>query len=150
MASFRELVEAMDMERRHVWYSCNVDGNFVHILLHLGSLDAATRGEIGDKRLDEAQHRGVPLGGKYSAQLHSAHTPPRGQQHLHVYAKNNQLFALNMDGTAHDQSHQTQIPRKVADAIRQQFPTFVVPPSNFIESADETAKVAVISTLLME
>jgi len=83
--------------------------------------------------LTEAQHRGFPLGGKYSAQLHKAHIP-QGQDHLHIYSKKNQLFALNIDGTAHDSSHGTQIPNKVADALRQHYPEFVLPPDNFIES----------------
>jgi hypothetical protein len=53
--------------------------------------------------LGEAKQRGTLLGGKYS----------------------------NKDGTAHDRSHQVQIPNKVADAIRAKFPDFVIPPNDF-------------------
>src|SRR6266568_2902638 len=82
----------------------------------------------------EAQHRGTPLGGAYSAQYHRARTNP-GQNHIHVYCKNNELFALNADGTAHDQSHGVQIPNKVAKAIAQKFPNIHLPPENLIECA---------------
>ena len=82
----------------------------------------------------EAQHRGIPLGGPNSAQYHRAHTNP-GQNHIHVYCKNNQLFALNADGTAHDQSHGVRIPSKVARGIAQRFPDIQLPPDNLIECA---------------
>jgi len=97
--------------------------------------------------LTEAQHRGKPLTGKYAAQYHTAHTP-QGQEHIHVYAKNNQLFALNIDGSAHDASHQTQIPRRVADAIRAKFPAFNLPNDNFIESADHRASGIALKLIL--
>lgn len=83
--------------------------------------------------LTEAQHRGTPLGGPYSAQHHRAHTTP-GENHIHVYHKNNQLFALNASGTAHDRSHGIQIPNKVAKAIKQTFSDIRLPPNNYIES----------------
>ena len=82
---------------------------------------------------------GFPLGGQYSAQLHNAHSEV-GQKHLHVYAKNNQIFSMNIDGTAHDKSHRTRIPNKVANAINKYFPDFTLPPDNFIESASEEIK----------
>ena len=84
--------------------------------------------------LAEAQHRGFPIGGTYTAQLHKAHTP-QSQDHLHIYSKKNQLLALNKDGSAHDRSHGTRTPNKVADALRQHYPDFVLPPDNIIESA---------------
>src|SRR5947209_1120940 len=77
---------------------------------------------------------GVPLGGQYSATLHGAHTTP-GMKHIHVYAGNNQVFAMNIDGSAHDRSHGTRIPNKVAKALSQRFPDFKPPPNNIIESA---------------
>ena len=142
MAGFREFLEATDSDG-HCWYTFQVDEYTVHILLNRASLEA--------NLLIEAEHRGEPLGGKYSAQLHPPHTPPpAGQSHLHVYAKNNQIFALNMDGSAHDRSHQTAIPRKVADAIRDLFPDFTIPPNNFIEAADTNAEIAAIAALLNE
>ncbi len=142
MAGFREFFEATDPSG-HCWYTFQVDEYVVHVLLDVRTLDANC--------LDEAEHRGRPLGGQYSAQLHSPHTPPPvGQFHLHVYARNNQIFALNMDGSAHDRSHGTTMPRKVADAIKNLFPDFTVPPNNFIEAADRDAEIVAIATLLNE
>lgn len=106
------------------WFSFKVDSFDVHILF--------SQSEAGP--LLEGKSKSFDLGGAYSAQLHQAHTPV-GQKHVHVYARNNQLFALNQDGSAHDQSHGSQIPNKVAQAITQKFPGFTLPPNNFIESA---------------
>jgi len=85
-------------------------------------------------RLDEAKQKGKSLGGKYSAHVHSKHWDG-GQKHLHVYAKQKQIFALNQDGTAHDASHNVEIPKVAADGIRKLFPDFVLPSNNVIEWA---------------
>lgn len=84
--------------------------------------------------LHEAERRGIALGGPWAAQYHRAHTTP-GQNHIHVYYRNNQVFALNRDGTAHDRSHGVRIPNRVADAIRYHFPDIQLPPDNIIECA---------------
>lgn len=84
--------------------------------------------------LQEAKHRGVPLDGPYSVIKHSPHTP-KNDYHLHVFVKNNQIFAINKDGTAHDRSHGCQIPGVAADALRKMFPGFKFPENNLIESA---------------
>ena len=86
-------------------------------------------------RIEEARHRGEPLIGKYSVRRDSPHSDS-GQYHLHVYNRNNQLFAINRDGTAHDQSHGCRIPNKVAKVLRIKFPDYRIPSNNFIESAD--------------
>jgi len=108
----------------HEWFSFTVDSFAVHILF--------SASEAGP--LVEGKSKSFELGGAYSAQLHQAHTSV-GQTHIHVYAKNNQLFAMNHDGSAHDRSHGSQIPNKVAQAITQKFPGFTLPPDNFIEGA---------------
>jgi hypothetical protein len=97
----------------------------VHFIFETGS---------GDETAFEALHKGAPLIGKYSAILHKAHVPG-GQDHLHVFARQNQLFALNRDGSAHDRNHGIQIPNRVADAIRNAYPEFTLPPDSFIEAA---------------
>ena len=93
--------------------------------------------------LQEAQRRGIPLTASYSAQYHVDRTG-RGQNHIHVYCKNNQLFALNRDGTAHDQSHGVRIPGKVARAIQQRFPDIQLPPDNIIEKASPQDELEVL------
>jgi hypothetical protein len=109
----------------YVRLELKVDDTIVHLYMH------PFQGKVA---LHEAQVRGEPLGGPYSAQYHRAHTTP-GEDHIHVYRKNNQLFALSRGGTAHDRSHGVKIPNKVADGIRLKFPEIRIPPNNYIESA---------------
>jgi hypothetical protein len=87
-----------------------------------------------DELLLEAQYRGLPIGGRYSARKDSAHSPS-GQVHLHLFAKNNQLAAINIDGTSHDGSNGFPLPTRAADGIRKHFPQFRIPPNNVIEDA---------------
>lgn len=135
LISFKEFLT--ESEPKYQWFSFEVEDYSVHVLFDAQESNILT----------EAKHKGSPLGGQYSAQLHSAHSST-GQQHLHVYAKNNQLFSLNKDGTAHDQSHKTQIPNKVAKAITNKFPDFSLPKDNFIESAPFHVQMSVESQLL--
>ncbi len=87
--------------------------------------------------LKEARHKGPhSLGGQYSARIDKPHTDG-GQKHVHVYAMNNQLFAMNLDGTAHDASHGSTIPKKVAEAIKEKFPCFTLPKDNLIENVND-------------
>jgi len=88
-----------------------------------------------NEQINESRDRGTPLGGQYSGQLHKAHTDAN-QDHLHIYQRNKRLFALNIDGTAHDKSHGYRIPNKVAKGIQKHFPDFQLPPNNLIESYD--------------
>jgi hypothetical protein len=83
--------------------------------------------------LKEARHKAIPLGGPYLAYLDSPHIP-QGQKHIHVYHKNNQIFALNIDGSAHDKSHGVKIPGKVGKALSDILPGFKLPNDNIIES----------------
>lgn len=64
---------------------------------------------------------------------HSAHTNP-GQPHLHFYQNGAQLYALNKDGSAHDQSHGKHMARWAIDAVKNEFPGFSVPPKGLIEA----------------
>ncbi|HEV3098170.1 MAG TPA: hypothetical protein VGY75_00495 [Candidatus Udaeobacter sp.] len=112
-------------------------------VLHIYTNDFTSLTTLTEATLDEARRRGEPLYGPYSVQDHEAHAQP-GEDHLHVYWKNNQLFALNKGtGTAHDQSHGIKIPNKLAKALQQKFPDLKLPPNNFIESASTTDEIAV-------
>lgn len=73
-------------------------------------------------------------GTKYSYRI----DPPRGepgpgnQRHIHVYARNgNQVYAMNLDGTAHDGCHKVQIPQDTTSLLVQK--GFTLPPNNIIE-----------------
>jgi len=124
-------------EPKNQWFSFDIDEYTVHVLF-----DSQEQNQ-----LTEAKHKGTPLGGQYSAQLHNPHSST-GQKHLPVYAKNNQLFSLNKDGSAHDQSHKNRIPNKVAKSILAKFPDFKLPKDNFIESAPYLITMSVESQLL--
>ncbi len=114
-----------------------------NVVLNIYADDFESIAMLTEATLDEARHRGEPLYGPYSVQDHGAHAPP-GEDHIHVYCKNNQLFALNKGtGTAHDQSHGTKIPNKLAKALQQKFPDLTLPPNNFIETASVVDKIKV-------
>ena len=116
MGKFIQFIQEEE-RKKYQWLTFEIDTYVVHILF--------------ETTLNESKLHGFPLGGQYSAQLHNAHSEV-GQKHLHVYAKNNQIFSMNID--------RTRIPNKVANAINKYFPDFTLPPDNFIESASEEIK----------
>lgn len=125
------------------WYSLQIEEVTLNILLDPNDLGSST-----PMLLKEANHRGKSLGGAYSYVKHPPHIPD-GQYHLHIYKKQNQIFALNFDGTAHDQSHGIRIPNKVADAIQRLFPNVKLPTGNLIET-DEKLSVHLKLNFLAE
>jgi hypothetical protein len=129
MKSFKEFLAEKEAEKR-MWYTFESEGYVVHIWFDSEELH----------EINEAKYKGTPIGGQYSAQLHQAHSTV-GQQHLHVYAKNNQLFSLNKDGSAHDRSHTAVIPNKVAKAIKNHFPSFELSSKNIIEYAPQAVQL---------
>ena len=80
----------------------------------------------------EAKYKGNPIGGIYSIAKHSPHTPSN-KTHYHVYAKNNEIFAINIDGTAHDNSHGITIPNEVFNGIKKHYPLINIPKNKYIE-----------------
>lgn len=57
---------------------------------------------------------------------------PGNQQHIHIYAPDNtQLFAINIDGTAHDGCHGAKIPEDVAQFLLSK--GYKVPEDRIIE-----------------
>lgn len=88
----------------------------------------------------EARHRGDPLVGPYSVRKDSPHSS-KGQPHLHIFNRNNELFAINRDGSAHDCSQGYRIPVRVAIALRKKYPNFEIPQNNIIESAPRAEEV---------
>ena len=85
--------------------------------------------------LTEAMQKGKKLVNDYTYIINKGNVDPNFK-HIHVYKKGKQIFAMNIDGTAHDKSHKTKIPNKVADAIRKKHPEFLIPKDNFIENLD--------------
>ena len=50
---------------------------------------------------------------------------------MHVYVKRNEIFAINVDGTAHDGYHNVKIPDEIVPFIQSKGIT--LPPDNIIE-----------------
>lgn len=75
----------------------------------------------------------IRLAGGKAAVFHRAHTPST-QDHLHFYLKQNQLYAINKDGTAHDASHGLKLHNWAVDLVKSEYPNFKIPPTNVIES----------------
>jgi hypothetical protein len=120
-------------------FTFEIDGYVISIFIH--------RDDQAAIPIHEAKQKGVSLGGQYSAIRHTV--PEPGKEHIHVYARGNDIFALNKDGTAHDKSHGVTIPNRVADAIRTHFPNFSLPPNNFIESAPSAIELSYKMQMLM-
>lgn len=95
---------------------------------------------------EAASGKGQPLTGVYYFRKDAPHTNP-GQQHVHVYKKRDQLFAINWDGTAHDQSHGVTIPAKVQNALQSRFPDLQVPKDRIIEAMDPLAMGVIVETI---
>lgn len=73
--------------------------------------------------------------GPYSCRIDPQRIPS-GQKHLHVFYNKNQLFALNWDGSAHDNSHQNRIPNKLQKELKRAFPDLSLPDGGFIEAIE--------------
>ena len=71
-----------------------------------------------------------------------------GQKHLHIYAGQTQIAAVNADGSGHDGYSGTQLPNKVAKAIRAKFPDFNIPSDNILESLDKVKKTMLMGKFL--
>lgn len=102
------------------------------VTVHLDLIEA--------RALCESEQKGKNLTGQYSYRIDKPHVNP-GEKHIHVYKKGDEIFALNFSGSAHDDSHQTYIPNKVATAIKNKIPEIKIPDDNLIESfqyVDET------------
>jgi len=138
MKLFKEFLSKNEAPQ-YEWCTIEADDEVIHILFKNSKTSA----------LYEAKNRGVPVGGAYALQFHKKHSPV-GKDHIHGYERNNQLFVLNVGGTAHDQSHGVRIPNKLAKAIKHHFPGIVLPPDNIIEWAPQAVQIIAQQCLLLE
>lgn len=56
---------------------------------------------------------------------------PGNLRHVHIFNNGKQIFAMNIDGTAHDGFHRVRIPQEIADVLRKK--GFTIPANNLIE-----------------
>lgn len=87
--------------------------------------------------VNEAKSKGLPLIGNFSYLKHPPHGF-KGDYHLHVYNGNNEIFAINRNGSAHDGYHGVRIPNKVFAALISRFGDWKFPPNQIIEGLHYT------------
>lgn len=78
----------------------------------------------------------TPLKKGYSARLDQdkSHIPPDpNKQHIHVFKNGKELFAINKDGSAHDDSAGKIIPGAIFNTLKQKYPGFNFPPNRLIQ-----------------
>ncbi len=117
----------MDVTFKQIVIECS---EFViHIYFEVNS---DNRSEDIVELLNEARYKGKPIGGTYYAIEHKPKVPPNAPPHYHFYDRNNHLFAINKDGSAHDASHGYKINNTIANFLKNV--GYILPPDNIIES----------------
>jgi len=96
---------------------------------------------------EAASGKGQPLTGVYFFRKDAPHTSV-GQYHVHVYKRRSQLFSINWDGSAHDQSHGIEIPGKAQVALQKRFPDLKLPGNRIIEAMDPLAMGVIVETII--
>lgn len=96
------------------------------------SLSKAT--DESERLLKESGGNWKSISGPYRYRIDGPHDATTGHRHIHVYKKNNELFSLNWDGTGHDNSRGTEIPKKVYDHLSSKHPDLPLPDNRIIES----------------
>ncbi|WP_428224504.1 hypothetical protein [Flavobacterium sp.] len=89
--------------------------------------------EIEQQLILEQKDKGTKITGAYSYKKHQPRNN-KGQYHIHVYKKDNQIFSMNADGSGHDGYSGTRIPNDVYYILKQQLKGFKFPPDQIIEN----------------
>lgn len=104
---------------------------------------------FAERNLDEARQINPIIPGTrytYRIDIPFGEQRPGNQKHIHVLAKNgDELFAMNVDGTAHDGYHKVQIPQDVRTFLFDK--GFTLPPNNIIEfytSTQNTSRLLIM------
>jgi len=58
------------------------------------------------------------------------------QDHIHFGHKNQSLYAMNRDGSAHDGSHGERLSNRAVDFLRTDFADFKIPKKKVIEQGE--------------
>jgi len=85
------------------------------------------------------ESRTVNLGRGYSSEFHRNNyqqNPDAMRDHIHLYFKNNELCAINRDGSGHDGSRGYILPKYAAQAIQNRYPDFNIPNNRVLESLE--------------
>ena len=133
-----ELVSAEKSAKRNspIFHFDSVDGTALATVLTLLDLSEA--------------HKPIELGKGRAILYHPAHVKP-GQPHLHFTVKGQKVAAINLDGTAHDQSHGIRLQRWALDGLKAHFPHFNRLEDGLIEHFMVTAgEVSVFESYLLK
>lgn len=136
MKSFKEYYLDSKLPN-YEWCTIEAESEVIHILFD----------NRVESFLNEAKTKGIPVGGPYSIRFDKVPVN-MGDDHIHAYERNNELFALNVGGTAHDNSHGVRIPNRLAKAINKYFPGIKLPKDNLIESAPKAVNLLADAILL--
>lgn len=104
-------------------------------------VDSVILTEVANDRVDksgfivEAKVLYDPVPGvkKYSYRIdkQQGEGGPGRQRHIHIFYNNEELFAMNVDSTAHDGHHQVRIPDELSSFLKKK--GFPLPPNSIIE-----------------
>ena len=83
------------------------------------------------------------LGAGKRIAFHKAHVP-NGQDHLHFLVKGASIYAINQDGSAHDQSHGVTMQKWAIIGAQKHYPAFTMPKDGLIECLFERQSVLLL------
>lgn len=86
--------------------------------------------DLRTHRLGEAKE--VDLGAGMKINIHPAHGG-QGKPHFHCLQRGNKLYAMNFDGTNHDNSKGVRLHNRVIDYIKDKMPQVTLPKDGVIE-----------------
>ena len=73
--------------------------------------------------------KGIPS--PYKARKDQPHSP-KGEYHIHVYAKGTEILAINEGGKGHDGFQNVEIPRKVYKVLIAKYPNWKWPANRIV------------------
>lgn len=123
----------------HVYFELNNEDESPEKIIEFFRLREKSEPIISDQMMELKlllEKKDIELGNQYTARLDRdpAHQPPKPEKdHIHVFKKGKELFAINRDGTAHDGCHNVKIPGAIFNVLQNKFSDFKFPPSRIIE-----------------
>lgn len=115
----------------------NAESEPVDVIVDSFIVDASVYSQLEDKQgfIVEAKTCFTPIPGvkKYSYRFDKVfgEQRPGNMRHVHIFYDGDELFAINVDGTAHDGYHQVHIPNDVIPFLQKKGVT--IPKDNIIE-----------------
>lgn len=113
------------------------DNTYIHIYFISDENNKPELFTSESQLLNESKYQNWGKGVEVRFDRDSTHLPPDpNKDYIHVYCKSKQLFALNRDGTSHDDCQGVYISQRIANKIKGKFPNYNISENKFIESLD--------------